>query len=156
MALKSYCGNKKSAFESEKDAFSALKSNIDVPIVRYLGSFTHDYGEGITSADHHARKTYNLLLEYGELDLYQYWADETNVPPVRVNEIIRYWEQLFEVAVAIRQVHHLDVSQGKSAPLSYYGYVTTAHHTSCFSLIDSGGTLISSLITFSSSTVDSS
>jgi hypothetical protein len=121
MALKSYCGNKKSAFELEKDAFSALKSNIDVPIVRYVGSFTHDYGEGIRSPDYHARKTYNLLLEYGERDLYQYWADKINVPPVRVHEIIRFWEKLFEIAVAIRQIHHLDLSQGKNAPLKYYG-----------------------------------
>jgi hypothetical protein len=74
MAMKTYVGNKKSAFEAEKDAFSALKTNTDVPIVRYLGSFTHDYGEGITHEDHHLRKTYNLLLEYGELDLYQYWV----------------------------------------------------------------------------------
>jgi hypothetical protein len=121
MAMKTYVGNKKSAFEAEKDAFSALKSNIDVPIVRYLGSFTHDYGEGISSDDYHLRKTYNLLLEYGELDLYQYWADETNVPPVRVNEIIRYWEKLFEIATAIRKVHYLDVSQWKTSPLRYHG-----------------------------------
>jgi metal-dependent HD superfamily phosphatase/phosphodiesterase len=101
--MKTYVGNKKGAFEAEKDAFSALKSNIDVPIVRYLGSFTHDYGEGIDSDDHHLRKTYNLLLEYGELDLYQ------------------YWENLFEIAGAIRKVHYLDVSQGKSSPLRYHG-----------------------------------
>jgi hypothetical protein len=125
MALKSYIGNKKSAFQAEKDAFSALKANNDVPIVQYLGSFIHDYGEGIVSEDHHLRKTYNLLLEFGELDLYQYWADETNVPPVGVNEIICYWEKLFEIAVAIRNVHHLVVSQGKSAPLKYHGYVAT-------------------------------
>jgi hypothetical protein len=123
MAMKTYVGNKRSAFEAEKDAFSALKSDTNVPIVRYLGSFTHDYGEGIASDDYHLQKTYNLLLEYGELDLYQYWADETNVPPVRVNEIICYWEKLFEIAVAIRKVHHLDVLQGKNAPLRYYGYV---------------------------------
>jgi hypothetical protein len=72
LAMKTYVGNKKSAFDAEKDAFSALKSNTDVPIVRYLGSFTHDYGEGIAHEDYHLRKTYNLLLEYGELDLYQY------------------------------------------------------------------------------------
>jgi hypothetical protein len=123
MAMKTYVGNKRSAFEAEKDAFSALKSDTNVPIVRYLGSFTHDYGEGIASDNYPLQKTYNLLLEYGELDLYQYWADETNVPPVRVNEIICYWEKLFEIAVAIRKVHHLDVLQGKNAPLRYYGYV---------------------------------
>jgi hypothetical protein len=121
MAMKTYVGNKKSVFEAEKDAFSALKSNIDVPIVRYLGSFTHDYGEGITSDDYHMRQTYNLLLEYGEFDLYQYWADHTNIPPVRVDEIVRYWEKLFEIAIAIRKVHYLDVSQWKTSPLKYHG-----------------------------------
>jgi hypothetical protein len=103
-----------------------LKSNDQVPIVQYLGSYTHDYGEG-SGPNGHLGRTYNLLLEYGELDLDQYWADETNVPPVRAMEIIRYWEKLFEIAVAIRQVHHLDLSQGKT-PLKYYGYVE-----SCFS-----------------------
>jgi hypothetical protein len=125
--MKTYVGNKRSAFEAEKDAFSALKSNTDVPIVRYLGSFTHDYGEGMAANDRRPQNTYTLLLEYGELDLYQYWADETNVPPVRVNEIIFYWEKLFEIAVAIREVHHLDVSQWKGSPLRYNGYVAMQH-----------------------------
>ena len=117
MVLKSYCGDKRHDFESEKEAFSGLQSDSQVPIVRYLGSYTHDYGEGVDMG-----KTYNLLLEYGERDLYQSWADETNVPPVRAKEILRFWNSLFEVAHAIRHVHHLEVPRGKST-LKYHGYV---------------------------------
>jgi hypothetical protein len=115
MVLKSYCGDKKSDFESEKEAFSGLQSDSQVPIVRYLGSYTHDYGEGANMG-----KTYNILLEYGERDLYQSWADETNVPPVRAKEILRFWNSLFEVADAIRHVHRLEVPRGKGT-LRYHG-----------------------------------
>jgi hypothetical protein len=118
MVLKSYCGDKKSAFELEKEAFSGLQFNEQVPIVKYLGSYTHDYGEGKDMG-----KTYNLLLEYGERDLYESWADETNVPPVRAQEVLRFWKSLFEVADAIRHVHHLEVPRGKSAPLRFHGSV---------------------------------
>ena len=120
MVLKSYCGDKQSVYDLEKEAFSGLSSNDKVPIVRYLGWYTHDYGEGLGSN----KKTYNLLLECGERDLYQAWADETNVPPVRAEEIIRFWNSLFGVAEAVRHVHNLEVPRhGRSAPLRYVGYV---------------------------------
>ena len=61
MVLKSYCGNKKRDFDLEKEAFSGLQSNDQIPILKYLGSYTHDYGEGEEFG-----RTYNLLLEYGE------------------------------------------------------------------------------------------
>ncbi|KAJ6281955.1 hypothetical protein J3E71DRAFT_399644 [Bipolaris maydis] len=106
MVLKSYCGNKKRDFELEKEAFSGLDSKKDVPILRCLGSYTHDYGE-----------------EYGDHDLYQAWADETNVPPVRAQEILRTWDSLFEIAKAIRHVHHLEVPRGgESEPRRFHGW----------------------------------
>ncbi|KAJ6191813.1 hypothetical protein J3E72DRAFT_389949 [Bipolaris maydis] len=118
MVLKSYCGNKKRDFELEKEAFSGLDSKKDVPILRCLGSYTHDYGEGKDMG-----KTYNLLLEYGDHDLYQAWADETNVPPVRAQEILRTWDSLFEIAKAIRHVHHLEVPRGgESEPRRFHGW----------------------------------
>jgi hypothetical protein len=118
MVLKSYCGNKKRDFELEREAFSGLQYNEEVPIVKYLGSYTHDYGEGKSMG-----KTYNLLLEYGERDLMQSWADETNVPPVRAQEILRFWKTLFGVADAIRHVHHLEVPRARNTPLKFHGYV---------------------------------
>lgn len=118
MVLKSYCGNKKRDFELEKEAFSGLlQSSNEVPILQYLGSYTHDYGEGKGQG-----KTYNLLLEYGDNDLYQAWADETNVPPVQAQEILQTWKSLFTVAEAIRHVHHLEILRGKEQPRRFHGY----------------------------------
>jgi hypothetical protein len=119
MVLKSYCGNKKRDFELEKEAFSGLQSNDQVPILKYLGSYTHDYGEGEQFG-----KTYNLLLEYGENDLYQAWADETNVPPIQAQEILQNWKSIFDIAEAIRHVHHLEIRRGKGQPWRFHGYVT--------------------------------
>jgi hypothetical protein len=118
MVLKSYCGNRKRDFEMEKEAFSGLQSSDQVPILQYLGSYTHDYGEGKELG-----KTYNLLLEYGEKDLYQAWADETNVPPVQAQEILQTWKSLFEVAKAIGHVHELEIQRGRSQPWRFHGYV---------------------------------
>jgi hypothetical protein len=118
MVLKSYCGNKKRDFELEKEAFSGLQSKDEAPILKYLGSYTHDYGEGEEMG-----KTYNMLLEYGENDLYQAWADETNVPPVQAHEILQSWRSLFKVAGAIRHLHKLEILRGKGEPRRFHGYV---------------------------------
>ena len=118
MVLKSYCGNKKRDFDLEKEAFSVLQSNDQIPILKYLGSYTHDYGEGEEFG-----RTYNLLLEYGENDLYQAWADETNVPPVQAQEILQNWRSIFNVAEAIRHVHHLEIQRGKDQYWRFHGYV---------------------------------
>ena len=116
MVLKSYCGNKKRDFDLEKEAFSGLQSNDQIPILKY--SYTHDYGEGEEFG-----RTYNLLLEYGENDLYQAWADETNVPPVQAQEILQNWRSIFNVAEAIHHVHHLEIQRGKDQYWRFHGYV---------------------------------
>lgn len=119
MVLKTFCGDKANFFKLEKEAFEGLPVDDEMPIVRYLGCYTHDYGDGPGFGN-----TYNLLLEFGERDLYQAWADETNVPPVRAEEIIRIWESLFGVAKAIRHLHKFTLHRrGSNAPLRYNGYV---------------------------------
>ncbi|CAN9421752.1 unnamed protein product [Alternaria alternata] len=118
MVLKSYTGKYRTAYDLEKQAFLGLKHKETVPIVRYLGCYTHQYGEGSD-----AGTTYNLLLEWGQRDLYEAWEDEKNVPPVRAREIIRTWESIFEVADAIRHIHNLEVQRGKEKPsLKFNGW----------------------------------
>jgi hypothetical protein len=148
MVLKSYCGDKQTVYDLEKEAFSGLKFHDTVPIVRYLGCYTHDYGEGS-----HCDKTYNLLLECGERDLYEAWADETNVPPVRAEEIIQFWKSLFEVAGAVSHVHNLEVPRhGKNAPHKYVGYTHRSQTVSSHVLTFTVGMRTSSQTTFSSFT----
>ena len=57
-----------------------------------------------------------------------YRADETNVPPVRAEEILQTWNALFEIAKAIRHVHHLEVPRGGGGePRRFHGYVHLLH-----------------------------
>ncbi|KAF2864734.1 hypothetical protein BDV95DRAFT_290159 [Massariosphaeria phaeospora] len=113
MALKSISTSHRILYHHEKGAFEWLLKDQNIPIVRYLGCYSHgDPTNGVT---------HNLLLEYGQMDLDEFFADLTNVPPVRAMEIIRFWGSLFKVADAIHKVHHLDIPQGKRS-LNYDGW----------------------------------
>jgi hypothetical protein len=102
MAVKTYSKHMRSVYETEKEAFAGLGSEASVPIVRYLGCYSHD--DPLAGDD---SRTYNILLEYGQMDLEEYCADLENVGPVRCMEIIRFWESIFKVAHAINNIHNL-------------------------------------------------
>ncbi|KAF1997329.1 hypothetical protein P154DRAFT_565493 [Amniculicola lignicola CBS 123094] len=105
IAVKSYSKNNKDLFEWEKGAFKAMKNDGDKHIVRYLGCYQFDDGD---------RKTYNLLLEFGEMDFDEFCADLSNVPPVITDEIIRFWKSIFKIADAIKEVHAVSLWTGRS------------------------------------------
>ncbi|KAF2230824.1 kinase-like protein [Viridothelium virens] len=112
MALKSYSSGMRTVYNWEKDAFFALRRDDSRAIVNYFGSYSHDEPretpEGIVNDT-----TYNILLEYGQMDLDEYCADLANVPPVRAMEVIRFWESFCTIADAIRRVHNFRIRQGK-------------------------------------------
>jgi hypothetical protein len=106
MALKIFDEDKRDDFIVEQEALSSLnienstdgQSNDDKPFIRYLGQFS--LGEKV---ENKVRKTYNLLLQFGELDLDEYLAG--NRPPERYEEIMLFWKNLFKIAKALRVVH---------------------------------------------------
>lgn len=50
-------------------------------------------------------KTYNILLEYGETDLYESFFEES--PPELPAEIVSYWREICKVAAALSKIHTL-------------------------------------------------
>jgi hypothetical protein len=57
------------------------------------------------------KSTYNILLEFGECDLEEYFAQR--LPPVFEQEIGAFWKGLFAVADALDCIHNLkDDSSG--------------------------------------------
>lgn len=52
--------------------------------------------------------TSNIILEYGDHDLDEYFMEF--VPPVFQSEIKSFWECLFDVADAVKHIHHLKVN----------------------------------------------
>jgi hypothetical protein len=65
-------------------------------------------------------RTYNILLEYGEKDLDEYFADDRSLPPVRSEEIIRFWQSLFKIAEALKIVHSLPFERDDGGVVERY------------------------------------
>lgn len=111
MALKTYRASHQEDFEDEKTALVGLhREEENRPFVRYLGHFMQE-----KKINGNFEWTYNLLLEYGEQDLDEYFA--TVPPPATSDDIIAFWRNLFKIGDALKFVHR--VSQ--TSEISYYG-----------------------------------
>ncbi|KAL9623131.1 MAG: hypothetical protein Q9160_002645 [Pyrenula sp. 1 TL-2023] len=102
LAVKSYSdsGLSKELFEKETKAFNWLRGQEGM--VQYLGQYSHDE----TKKDGSTLRTHNILLEFGESDLEEYFAEVP--PPVRRSEIIDFWKSLFNVAEYLKKIHFLE------------------------------------------------
>ena len=102
-------------YDNEIIAYQALEGHDGV--IRYLGDYRH--------RDHSTGKlTYNILLEFGELDLDEFFFDPIRLPPVLPNEVQGFWKELFEVAAAVKDIHTFKRRRGEMNQ-EYYGYVTS-------------------------------
>ena len=62
--------------------------------------------------------TYNILLEYGEMDLSNYFEEIEQ--PVRSSDIEAFWRSVFAVADAVKGIHNLRVHDA-GVTMEYYG-----------------------------------
>ena len=83
-------------------------------MVRWLADY-----EKVDKADATQVKTYNILLEFGEMDLAVYF--KRTLPPVLPLEIEAFWRSLFAVANAVQGVHDLKVRDDSGQTKEYYG-----------------------------------
>ena len=108
-------GNSK-IYENEKNAFIALRHNKGM--VKYLGNYGHqELRQATSSMESNGHKkeeslviTHNILLEYGDYDLDEHFAQR--LPPVFRKEIETFWKSLAEVADAVNGVHNLAAKDG--------------------------------------------
>jgi hypothetical protein len=123
-ALKTFHNGNYELFDNERKAFNGLKHHEGM--VGYLGEYSHDCHPSSSSSKHTSQvgapkpmeRTWNILLEYGDLDLDEYFLER--LPPVFPDEILGFWEDLFEVGDAIKGVHNLEYGKGELAE-EYYG-----------------------------------
>ena len=117
-----------SLFENEKNAFLGLRQQEG--IVQYLASYSHEEMKppsSLAGSSQHgeveqiAMVTHNILLEYGELDLEEFFA--RRLPPIHQFEVEEFWKALFEVADALEGVHNLK-THAEGGIQEYHGYVT--------------------------------
>jgi hypothetical protein len=96
-AVKQYAASHQLSFGRELDAFTILHSgnHTHSHIIRCYGTFQYQ--------DQAGNPTYNLLLEYADRDLADYWA--VSRPTLANYELIRSWEMIFCLAEAVGHIH---------------------------------------------------
>ncbi|KAL8962851.1 MAG: hypothetical protein Q9193_000811 [Seirophora villosa] len=114
-ALKTFPNGSMSLYENEKKAFDALQNHNGM--VRCLADYTHvekmdvdlpvspipsDPREGSITTN-----TFNLLLELGEFDLDEFFAQR--LPPVFQSETEEFWRAFLDVAEALDGIHNLEM-----------------------------------------------
>lgn len=96
----------KNYYHTEVAAFRHLGLNPN--IIRFHGSFTRG-------------DSYNVLLEYADKGtLAEYFQKES--PPSEGEEIIKFWETMFELIDALRRIHEVG-SDASEWPGVFQGYV---------------------------------
>jgi hypothetical protein len=111
IAQKTFEEGKRSFFEDEVKAFQALEGHGG--FIRYLGNYSHrDFNR--------EKNTYNILLEYGERDLDEFFFDRGHLPPVLPAEIRKFWAEIFATAAAVKNIHSFK-KQREGVSREFYG-----------------------------------
>ena len=108
LALK--CYHVEDLFEWETDAFLALRGvqGMVQCICSYslLAPQVALTANGTGNAFSQTQNTHNILLEFGELDLDEFFAESD--PPAHPLEITGFWERFFKLAQALNKLHYLE------------------------------------------------
>jgi serine/threonine protein kinase len=121
-ALKSFKEGYKELFQNERTAFQVLDQHGG--LIRYLSEYSHRPincarpKEALTEPKDDSKTTYNIVLEYGEFDLEEYFVERS--PPTDTREIREFWISLFAVADALKGIHKFDNDRA-GVKQEYYG-----------------------------------
>lgn len=88
-------------------------------MVQFLGQFVRNRKD----SDGNRETTYNILLEYGEFDLDEFFGEQHRQPPILGSEIVSFWKSFFKVADAISTLHNLTIQTEDGRTKGYNGYV---------------------------------
>jgi hypothetical protein len=95
--LKEYSLENEDSYRWEKQAFQLFVGLEGM--IQYLGDFTYE------DEQDSQKRSFNILLEFGELDLDEYFA---GIRPPRLSvEIHQFWSELFGVAKALKKFHNV-------------------------------------------------
>ncbi|RKU47529.1 hypothetical protein DL546_005383 [Coniochaeta pulveracea] len=86
-------------------------------MVQCLGDFEHHQ-----QAAQGPQTTYNILLEFGQFHLGEFFAEPQTYPPVLQQEILLFWKKFFKVADAISSIHELTHTTEGGSTRRYNGW----------------------------------
>ncbi|KAH7396105.1 kinase-like domain-containing protein [Pyrenochaeta sp. MPI-SDFR-AT-0127] len=96
-AVKQYPSKYRALYEQEIEVFRKLhkQGHNLANIITCYGTFHFRNSSG--------QITHNILLEYGDCDLREYWADTPR--PYTAEEITAFWRRLFDVLLPLSRIH---------------------------------------------------
>ncbi|KAI1169526.1 hypothetical protein F4777DRAFT_584828 [Nemania sp. FL0916] len=112
-AFKSYSQGREDIYKIEKNAFKGIGNEQDM--IKCLGTVETSNAPGGDPQD----RCYNILLEYGEDDLNEYFI--VHSPPTLSSEILDFWEKLFQIADALQRVHNLEKKRNNGNSVMFKG-----------------------------------
>ncbi|KAI8951168.1 hypothetical protein F4801DRAFT_578708 [Xylaria longipes] len=118
-AFKSYSEDWQDIYKIEKNAFNGIGSEQDM--IKCLGT-VQCFDDRQTLHDLNTnpqQRSYNILLEYGEDDLNEYFF--VHSPPTLGREILDFWEKLSQIADALRRVHNLEKKMNNGSSIRFEG-----------------------------------
>ncbi|KAI1427718.1 kinase-like domain-containing protein [Xylaria sp. FL1777] len=118
-ALKSYSEEWEDIYNSEINAFHRIR--YEENMIKYLGTVKCTQCPQTLQGPRNKeqRRSYNILLEYGEDDLNEYFF--VHNPPVLDREIIDFWGNLFQIVDALQRVHNLEQKRKDGTTHWYIG-----------------------------------
>ncbi|KAI2619905.1 hypothetical protein GGR54DRAFT_639670 [Hypoxylon sp. NC1633] len=117
-ALKTFTQKHLEIFEWERDAYLAAQAKHGLTgMVQFLGEYEID-----ENLDGKIEHTWNIILEYGEYDLEEFFASPKNYPPNLNQETIQFWTSLAKVAEALDAVHDLELERENGRRDSFSGW----------------------------------
>ena len=122
MALKSYPHDYYQDFVHERNILSRLsptsrnerETKLD-GVIEYFGAFSMP-----KDPDNDFNRTHNLLLEYGSYDLEMYLASDKISPPSSMQEILKFWSSIFDIARILNQMQRLTFGSPEIESLSQW------------------------------------
>ena len=103
MALKSYPAINLPIYEYEKEGFASVANSGSSSVIRYLGCYS--LRGSLLCIDGDACTTFNILLEFGQINFERYYTDPTVLPPVVAIDIVRFWESMLKIAHALHTIN---------------------------------------------------
>ena len=122
-ALKIFSYDNQHLYKNETDAFQGLRQHDG--IIKWLANFEKAHGDqpapmrnSTNFAEGKQDITYNILLEFGAMDLSVYFGEYRS--PKLAPEFEAFWTSLFAVADALKGIHNLKFS-GVGVTEEYHG-----------------------------------
>lgn len=96
-AVKQYPSKNRALYERETEAFRNLNAQGQelAHIIHFYATFESHNSSG--------QMTHNIILEYGDCDLREYWAD--NSRPRTTDAILKHWKCIFDILHGIEKLH---------------------------------------------------